>query len=844
MSRTAPKISPLSPTRLGLLTLFAVAELLAASASRAQDDPANASRIMTSASMGFVRRQRTEAWTVATVNAANPGDQDGESLLALYFPDEPGRQYARRMWVPARARRTDWLPFFIPGRFADSAEQIMARTVMIDSAGGREVIRRRSGEMAAYEMPMARDTEAIKTAAYLRRPLPSDISAVSEPDRDALDTLVVARTASSLTERVTQIESDFLPPWADVLRVYDNILLCADRIAHDSAGQSALRAWLRTGGRLWISLDRVSPETLDLLLGNAVDLQVVDRVELDQFTLVTDDNPTVPPAEELCEFESPVELVRVTTSAVDVPCRIDGWPAAIRLPYGDGEVLITTLAPRGWRKEFELSPTRALRTLSARHFQKREGRPSATTFQPALEQRIGYRAPRRSVAVGLLGGYCLALMGIGVFLLRKGRLDWLAWTTPALTLVAALVFVGLGRASSMSVPPTLAHGQTLYFMPQSNEARIEGLSAIYDQTSREVDWRTAERGWLIPDSADDASVRRTVWHDDDGMETQNTSINAGSVGFAREASVWEYPRRISLQARFGPEGLEGTFHPGDMKPIEDPVLLVPNGSPLAVSLSANGQLVARPADVLAADQYSAESLLSDKQRRRQDVMRRFFDPTDTLQFPSSPTLAFWTQPQLEALRFPEGFAVDGEALGLLPVELERTAAGGSFRVPAPFLRMTTVAGRQGLSTAFDPRTSQWVRDLTRASEVAVRFQLPEQVLPAVLERGELTIRGNSPSRVIEVFAFEGEAAKLVRELSNLNGVVTIPLDKTHLTLDARGGIRLALNVGETAGQRQRREAETESGGNVVDIDQAVDNSTWNFDYVRLTVDGRTLELGP
>lgn len=807
--------------------------------SQAESGAGNASRIMTSASMGFVRRQRTDAWSVATINASNPSDQDGESLMALYFPDEPGRQFARRMWVPARARRTDWLPFFIPGRFAEGSEQITVRTLMIDASAGREVIRKRLGEMAAYEMPMARDTEAIKTAAYLRRPLPADVSTMTEPDRDALDTLVLARTTSSLSERVTQIESDFLPPWADVLRVYDNMLLCADRIAQDSAGQSALRAWIRTGGRLWISLDRVDPATLDLLLGNSVDLQVVDRVELDQFTLVTDDNPTVPPVEETCEFERPVELVRVATSAVDVPCRIDGWPAAIRVSYGEGEVLITTLAPRGWRREFEPTPTRALRTLAARHFQKREGRPSAGVFQPALEQRIGYRAPARSVAVGLLGGYCFALLGMGVFLWRTQRLDWLAWTTPALTLVAALVFVGLGRASSMSVPPTLAYGQTIYFLPQSNEARIEGLSAIYDQQSREVSWQSSGRGWLIPDSTDDASVRRTVWHDGDGMETQNATVNAGSVGFAREASVVEYPRRVSLQAKFGPQGLVGEFHAGDLKPIEDPVLLIPGGSPLAVSLSSAGQLLARPTDVLAADQYSADTLLSDRQRRRQDVMRRLFDPTDTLQFPSSPTLAFWTQPLAGASAFPQGFGADGEALGMLPVQLARTDAGAAFRVPASFLRMTTIAGRQGLSTAFDPRTSQWVRDLTRASEVAVRFQLPEQVLPAVLERGELTIRGNAPSRVIEVLSFDGETVRLVRELSNLNGVVSIPLDAAHLTLDARGGIRLALNVGETAGQRKRRESET-SGNRAVVTDE-VDNSTWNFDYVRLTVDGRTQE---
>ena len=234
--------------------------------------------------------------------ASNQSDQDGEAMLAMFFDQQPGRQYARRMWVPANSRRYDWIPFFLPNAIVAGRGQATVRTSRLEVANGRELLQRRQGETLTEEMLMAIDTDPVKTAAYYRKP-PLGAEKASELylDDDVAATMGLARTSSGLSVNVTQIDLDFLPPWAEILRMYDNMVLTADRIQNDAAGQSAIRAWLRAGGRLWITLDRVAPETISTLLGNAVDIQQIDRVPLDRYTLVSRDPSTGAAVEEQCE---------------------------------------------------------------------------------------------------------------------------------------------------------------------------------------------------------------------------------------------------------------------------------------------------------------------------------------------------------------------------------------------------------------------------------------------------------------------------------------------------------------------------------------------------------------
>jgi hypothetical protein len=292
-----------------------------------------------------------------------------------------------------------------------------------------------------------------------------------------------------------------------------------------------------------------------------------------------------------------------------------------------------------------------------------------------------------------------------------------------------------------------------------------------------------------------------------------------------------------------------------------------------VKVDRNGQFLASSNDVLAADEYSGESLLSDEQRRRQTVMRKLFDPADAMTFPSGTSLAFWSESLSDGARLPAGYETRGTALHVLPLEIERTGPGMPFEVPSPFLRITAIPGRAGLSTAFDARTGKWVQELTRASEVALRFQLPEQILPATMERGMLTLRGNVPSRTVSIWEFGGAMPRKIRDYPNINGVIECPLEANDLTLDAQGGVRLILSVSGVNGTTDdgAPRAVAESGmpippgaartpspprvgrppsgppmfpavGGEPPVADSAETSVWQFDYVRLSLAGRTSEF--
>ena len=122
------------------------------------------------------------------------------------------------------------------------------------------------------------------------------------------------------------------------------------------------------------------------------------------------------------DAEEPVEFVRVLVDSVDVYSSIDGWPAAFSIPFGNGHVLITTLAARGWRYQFDpfaertgpkrhtSGPTDALRNLAS-EFNQLASRQSVLgdELRPILSEQLGYRVPARSIAALILGLNCVVI---------------------------------------------------------------------------------------------------------------------------------------------------------------------------------------------------------------------------------------------------------------------------------------------------------------------------------------------------------------------------------------------------------------------------------------------------
>lgn len=804
---------------------------LAAQAALGQDAPPKPEgRVSISVQSASIRRHKVGAWSALGVTVNNSTDEDAEALAASYFAPNVSQQFARRLWVPAHARRVSWLPMRVPADVPKTAEHLELTTFSLEVAGGREVLRRRETDPLKSDVFVTIDHNDWKTGFIGRSPLRGDDGGMTDLDDDSLETLLTAKTSVDLPHIASNLEGNFLPPWSDALEGFDQIGLIGDRIVNDAAGLVSLRSWVRDGGRLWIMLDGVDPSTVAALLGNAVDFQTVDRVELDRFEL--EPSPEVRSTEDkvvVHEYETPVDFLRVVTSAQDIVYRIDGWPAAFRMPYGDGEILFTTLAARGWRDEASGAATPELEHLAVRFFALRQPPLDPPQLRPYLEERIGYRVPPRSLAVLVLGGYCASLLGASLVLARGGRLDWLAWIVPAITLTAAGIFYAVGITNTNTVPPSVASLQLLRFASQTNEVRVQGLAAIYDQQSRDVQWQGLQRAWVIPEPGDDSEVKRLVWRGDDAMQTENARTHSGSVGLASLKTTRTTSQPVRAFAQFGPDGLVGQLSSGELQDAVDVVVVAPPGPSLAVKLNRDGSFVGGVDDVLAAQQYLADALLSDEQRRRQEVFRLLFDPSEQRTFGGQEYLALWCRPIEAGVAFPEGFEVSESALALVPLQLQRTPPQKPFSIPATFLRVdqATSGEHGGTSSAYQPKTGQWLKRLTLPTETDLRFQLPQQVLPCDLKQGNLAIRINAPSRKLTVWAVGGSTPIQIGEVANPNGVRDFTLNADQLAQDEHGGVTIRVVVSAA-----QLEGDTQAGSDFA-------RSTWQIDYVRLSVGGQT-----
>jgi hypothetical protein len=190
---------------------------------------------------------------------------------------------------------------------------------------------------------------------------------------------------------------------------------------------------------------------------------------------------------------------------------------------------------------------------------------------------------------------------------------------------------------------------------------------------------------------------------------------------------------------------------------------------------------------------------------------------------------------------PEGFAERSSTLAIAPIDLARTPSGTPFRIPSTFLPIRLGDGTQGRSNAFDVRRGEWVKGLTTPTETLLRFQLPDAVLPCTLDAGRLVLRINAPSREVEVSAFQGDKPAPLLKVGEPNGVYEIALRPEHLTVD-RGAVPIAIQVSLTKAERAEAAKRDAPEFNTKVYQDQIDSSassTWEIDYVRLSVDGRT-----
>ncbi|MES2792435.1 MAG: hypothetical protein V4719_22650 [Planctomycetota bacterium] len=759
-------------------------------------------------------------WGAVGTDIVNPRDHAIDAVSAIYFEKHPNLQFSRQTWVPARARLATSIPVLAPKDLPRGIDSAEIQTLLLDRTGKNEVLVKSStGQMLG---------DATLSTMH-ERPLTAVID--DGEDEDGNHAVVAMRLIRNYTRRVSRFSGDFMAPSLENLQGLNHLVLMSDRLAHDSAGVSAIREWIHDGGRLWIMLDQVTPETVNALLGDSFTYHPVDRVGLTKFTIKSTQVGGLVTAGLTQEFKDPVDFVRVLTSQGTVMHTLDGWPASFFFPVGRGRVLCTTVGARAWirpRTEKDSKVTDVLRdsrylandfmTELGYEFMGQPPEPAplqADDFKSFVAEQIGYRIVSRGTVLLVLGLFCVALVAAGSWLAYQQLLPHLGWLGPLLAVGSATTLVLLGFWSRSAVPATVAIAQLAEISHDADDLQLTGLMALYQQAETSTPLGAVNGGVFEPDvSGQDGKTRRMVYTDLGAWHWENLTLPAGlRTAPFRFSSKLTQP--ISARATFGPEGLVGTVEPGPFKDLADSLVVLPGQPILSAQLASEGRFSAGPNDILASGEFIGGTILSDERRRRRAVYKKMLevpesqrdseseDEPPTLQkapirnYPTEPLFLAWASPYDMQFTLPADAQRVGSALLAIPLKFDHPAPGTSFVIPSACV--TYESG--GTSGAYMNREKRWIAALNKASTTTLRFILPREVQPMTLKQARLTINIDAPGRTLSIFPDRDITQPPLATRSSPVGTVQFNLDQTEsLKIDSNGTFLLTIDVGTAQGE--------------------------------------------
>ncbi len=821
---------------------------------------------------GGIAVYRSEKWAQVNVELVNPTDEPIELLTATFFQDEPSLQYGRRNWIPAKSRLQTWHVLRIPRTGANRT--VNTRTLVMDARQEREVLLRGDGGYLHLD-GLVRLTDEDSVTGMFEAPSdpPPPGRIFPDENEDATSNLVTAsRIEAQRTRRLSYPVDQVFPSSEECLNGLDQMVITDSRVADDSAGLVAMRRWLFGGGHMWVMLDQTDPRVLQRLLGDDFVCEVVDRVGLTTVRLTEPDAGTSVVSTQ--DYEHPVEFVRVAVSDVDVAYTVDGWPAAFWKNCGEGRLLVTTLGPRGWMRrrtdadnaapqnrgpqrrgrepppETESSAPDDLRAPTAHAVLEPMSNLALqlfnqplprllpeTVLEPLTQEYVGYAIPSRTMVLGLLVGFSALLMGLGTWLWRQNRLEFLGAIGPGIALSISALLVLLGQQQRNAVPPTAANLQYVQSIPGTDDVRVSGVVGLFSPEAGTSAVSAQHGGWLLPEASGlESTTRRMVWTDHGAWSWEHLPETVG-LRSATFQTATEFTERLEARATFGPEGLTGHLHLPDAHRPADAMLATRDGR-FGVELRGDDTFTAKADNVLAGDQFLDAGLLSDEQVRRRRLLQQLLTNPLRRDFPKAPLLFLWTKPWDIGFRFGENRRSVGSALVAVPLKLQRPATGTEVRIASPFLPYRGALGPDDLvpSGWWDSQQHQWI-EKARPTETWLRFQIPTVLLPIAIERGRVTVQVKGPVGKLTLAGHRPSTNAVVPIKTWIDPVGTLSLEITDhelLSVSADGGLLLRVSAGDADRPELTQLEATETSI----------MSYWQIESLSLELNAKTIAAAP
>ncbi len=763
---------------------------------------------------------------------SNSGSTTGVGYLVGRIEGQTGEEDRRRVELAAGEQRLVDVQLRLAKVLPKSAVDVVMTLNVLQ--GGREVLSESADDQVNRKLHLPIADEKNITAIALNREPESQTYwrwPLTE-DYHSYEFVLGSRIDARLSRQCVVLDGEpfalNLIDWSNV----NTLVISEPSVFDDLSAVGIMQQFLQRGGRIWIMLEYVDTTLVRDLLDEDQQIETVGTVQLNHFEVELADL-TFAARDRTVDSVDPIPMKRVSQQGGTVLQTVDGWPAAIWMKVGRGEILFTCLGSAGWLKPREAQFTGDPRFQSqftlpiwAGTFahQLHNNKPEPPLKFASLDypiDRIGNPVVSRSVVAVILIAFCSCLLGLAGWRMLGGHVKWLGVIAPAISVVASVPLIATAVLQRSDIPPMQSVFQFVEIDPRSG-AHIQETAAVYLRDSQAMELAGAGDGMAVPASGIDSGIRSLTT---EGFQSWHLSNSVWPTGTWRYESETMLPETAGeATAVIGSDGLEIELPPALATPVQDVVLQFVPGVATIGKVASDGRRVTLSGDLPAeGERWTADAIVNDEQRRRAEIYRKLFDASLAPKLPLR-TLCGWTELWDKSPHWDVDLERRGTALVSLPVRLLTPAAGSAVRIPYSMIEIQHASNQSG-SSIFSQITGRFVTESTLQVNSDLAFLLPPEVTPLELTRLEIDWDIRAPQRSARLSCLvDGEAIEILNLIEP-----SIPFRA------AINDSRILKSMQD--GRLELRIAIQESDSGKADQSNFV---SWQIKHLRLTVEGRTL----
>lgn len=745
---------------------------------------------------------RPGCWWAMPITVSNQSDKTRRAALVATLHGQPRAEYRHELTLlPGETRQEEIMVRF--PRTAGLGSIITIDVSLRERHGGRESIVRAKGLPMVQRIPVKLSTDPVSTALLPSDPptYPAEWDWRTYSVDESYELAVAARRAVGLNRAMTIFQRGSLPSDPRRWEAIDNAIVNNDRWLDDLTAVVAFRRWLTEGGKAWVSLDRVAPSRLETLLGDLWICSVVDQVELSDFEISSAQVPELASSPRQVRRQRPVKFLRVVQDGGKVTHWVNGWPAAVRIPVGEGAVWVTMLGATGWFNEIDESSGQValqsyrvepwLIPIAGALFYPREPLDPNFLNAAVAASFVGYPVPSRNLVIAMLSFAFVATATCGVMMFRRDRLEQLGWMAPLILVLSASPLFWLAERRRQHTPNSLGRIQLARPQAGSGHTIVKELNTLYFTEEGPIRMRVPLGAIIEPfPGVISPPVHRIADRDDQFVALRVANWPVGIRGLVSEFQCTT--GAMEAIGTFTSDGVVFEFPTALPSVPSDPVYAVSASRRAAMQqLSRNKFLLpGEPLEDPGSLDFGNEILIEPDTVRHERAYEELLSEDAARKLLPRPALFCWTRAWESPLRTDRNLPTKGEALNQMSIRFLTAEPGTSVNVPSVMVPPEVPSQFQSDGLIRQFADDQPHIPASREKTWHVEWHLPNELLPLDLDEVEFTVETDAPGWIVSVGSVgrNGEPGKIWERYKSPRGRIRVLPTFDQVTFDRWEGI--------------------------------------------------------